>query len=194
MWSDRDIAHKGGRCGGIFQLIVATGWTLWDETARETSCIQAGDIKIAVTCVCIEHLSSHDVLATRSDVMNGFSGKTALVTGGTSGIGRATVLALAKAGANVVFTGRRRPEGEQVAEEAKRAGAAHGVKVQFVAGDVTDEKHVEHAVRTGEAITGKLDFALNNAGLEWGGFRLPKRMLRIFTRFLMSTCWAYCCQ
>lgn len=102
-------------------------------------------------------------------VMSGLIGRTALVTGGTSGIGRATVLALAKAGANVVFTGRRRPEGEQVAEEAKRAGAAHGVKVQFVAGDVTDEKHVEHAVRTAEAITGKLNFALNNAGLEWGG-------------------------
>jgi NAD(P)-dependent dehydrogenase (short-subunit alcohol dehydrogenase family) len=100
--------------------------------------------------------------------MQGLKGKVAFVTGGTSGIGKATVLALAKAGVHVVLTGRRQPEGESVAEEAHKAGAAHGVKAIFVQGDVTDEAHVEKAVATALAINGSLNFAFNNAGVELG--------------------------
>jgi NAD(P)-dependent dehydrogenase (short-subunit alcohol dehydrogenase family) len=97
--------------------------------------------------------------------MHEFHGKTALITGGTSGIGRATALAAARAGANVVITGRRVKEGEAVAEEIRK----HKVRGQFVQGDVTDEQHIQHAVRTAASFTGRLDFALNNAGLELGG-------------------------
>ncbi len=95
-----------------------------------------------------------------------FAGKTALVTGGASGIGRATVLELAKAGANVVLTGRRAPEGEKVAGEAKAAGAP---KARFVQGDVTDEAALERAVSAAVEITGRLDAAFNNAGVELMG-------------------------
>lgn len=98
-----------------------------------------------------------------------FQSQTAIVVGGTSGIGKAAVLALAQAGANVVLTGRRVPEGEGVAEAAKRLG----VKAQFVQGDVTNEKDVEHAIHTASALAkqwgGALKYAFNNAGIELGG-------------------------
>ena len=52
-----------------------------------------------------------------------FSGKVALVTGGTSGIGKATAIEFARAGAKVVLTGRREKEGAQVVAEIKKLGA-----------------------------------------------------------------------
>jgi NAD(P)-dependent dehydrogenase (short-subunit alcohol dehydrogenase family) len=100
---------------------------------------------------------------------SGFKGKTALVTGGTSGIGKTTAIALARQGANVVLTGRRAAEGEAVA----KAITALGVKGVFVQGDVTSEGHIVEAVKTavnlGGAGGGGLSFAFNNAGVELGG-------------------------
>jgi NAD(P)-dependent dehydrogenase (short-subunit alcohol dehydrogenase family) len=97
--------------------------------------------------------------------MNSLKNKSALITGGTSGIGKATVLALAAAGVHVTLTGRRDKEGEAVAELARK----HGVKATFVRGDVTDERHIKHAVATASTVTGHLDFAVNNAGIELVG-------------------------
>lgn len=97
--------------------------------------------------------------------MHSFKNKVALITGGTSGIGKATALALAEAGANVVLTGRREAEGEKVAADIR----AKGVKGLFVRGDVTDERHVQKAVETAMGINGRLDFAVNNAGIELMG-------------------------
>ncbi len=99
----------------------------------------------------------------------GFRNKTALITGGTSGIGRTTALELAKLGTNVVITGRRAKEGEETAAAARQAGRELGVKTVFVQGDVTDEVHVEKAVKAATALTGRLDFAINNAAVELGG-------------------------
>lgn len=52
-----------------------------------------------------------------------FEGKVALVTGGTSAIGKATAIEFARAGAKVVFTGRREKEGAQVVAEIKKLGS-----------------------------------------------------------------------
>ena len=68
--------------------------------------------------------------------MRDFEGKVALVTGGATGIGRATALALACRGATVVMAGRRRAEGEKAAA----AVAAAGGTARFVATDVTERQ------------------------------------------------------
>src|SRR5262245_24800097 len=97
-----------------------------------------------------------------------FQGKTALVTGGTSGIGRTIAIELAKLGTKVETTGRRAKEGEEVAAAARQAGRERGSKALFVQGDVTDEAHLEKAVKAAVGLGGRLDFAVNNAGIELG--------------------------
>lgn len=89
-------------------------------------------------------------------------GKVALITGGTSGIGRAAAIAAAKAGAHVVVTGRREKEGNAVAAEVR----AHGVKGVFVQGDVSKEDDNRRFVAEALKLTGKLNLVFNNAGVE----------------------------
>ena len=94
--------------------------------------------------------------------MNEFQGKVALVTGGTSGIGRATAIAYARNGANVVVAGRRVAEGEETVQLVR----AKGREAMFVQTDVAQEAQVKNLVgRTLEQF-GRLDFAFNNAGVE----------------------------
>jgi len=99
------------------------------------------------------------------DNNNGFSGKVALVTGGTSGIGKATAIAFARAGARVVLTGRREKEGAQVVAEIKKLGG----DAAFVRADVAKDGDVKKMVDFTVDKFGKLDVAFNNAGVEWKG-------------------------
>jgi NAD(P)-dependent dehydrogenase (short-subunit alcohol dehydrogenase family) len=94
-----------------------------------------------------------------------FQDKIVLVTGGTSGIGRATALAFARAGAKVVIAGRRESEGQAVVSEIKSAGG----KALFVRADVAHEAEVKALVDQTVATYGRLDVAFNNAGVEWLG-------------------------
>lgn len=91
-----------------------------------------------------------------------FSGKVALVTGGTSGIGKVTALAFARAGARVAISGRRQAEGEQVADEIKAAGG----EAVFVRADVSIESEVRAMVDGTLSAFGRIDYAFNNAGVE----------------------------
>jgi NAD(P)-dependent dehydrogenase (short-subunit alcohol dehydrogenase family) len=91
-----------------------------------------------------------------------FAGKVALVTGGTSGIGRETAIAFAKAGAKVVVAGRRDAEGAETAELIRNAGG-HGL---FVKTDVAKANEVEALVTKTVETFGRLDVAFNNAGIE----------------------------
>ena len=94
--------------------------------------------------------------------MNDFQGKVAIVTGGTSGIGRAAAMAYAREGAKVVVAGRRAAEGE----ETVRLIRAQRGEALFVPTDVAQHSQVKNLVgRTLEQF-GRLDFAFNNAGIE----------------------------
>jgi NAD(P)-dependent dehydrogenase (short-subunit alcohol dehydrogenase family) len=93
------------------------------------------------------------------------SGKVALVTGGTSGIGKATAIEFSRAGAKVVLSGRREKEGEQVVAEIKKLGG----DAAFVRADVAKEADVQAMVKFVVDKFGKLDIAFNNAGVEWKG-------------------------
>ena len=89
-------------------------------------------------------------------------GKVALITGGTTGIGRDTAVLFARQGAKVVITGRREAEGNETIALVKAAGG-EGL---FVKSDVSKSADVETAVRKTVEKFGRLDLAFNNAGIE----------------------------
>jgi len=88
--------------------------------------------------------------------------KVALVTGATSGIGKATALALGVAGAKVVFSGRRETEGKETEAQLRDAG----VDCVFVQSDVSNEDEIRGLVQTTVATFGRLDCAFHNAGID----------------------------
>jgi len=97
--------------------------------------------------------------------MSTLTGKVALLTGGTSGIGRATAILLAEAGAKVVITGRREAEGTETVRLMHEAGG----EGCFIQGDMSQEADIEKAVSETVDRYGTLDIAINNAGVEITG-------------------------
>lgn len=91
-----------------------------------------------------------------------FEGKVALVTGGTSGIGRATAIAFARAGAKVVVAGRRKEEGQETVRLIQEAGS-EGL---FVKTDVSRKEDVTGLIEKTLATYNQLDCAFNNAGYD----------------------------
>ena len=94
--------------------------------------------------------------------MGVFTGKVAFVTGATSGIGRATALAFAQAGASVIAAGRRAPEGEAVLALLRQEGG----DALFLQLDVTEEAAVAAAIETVLSHFGRLDYAVNSAAID----------------------------
>ena len=94
---------------------------------------------------------------------NGFEGKVVLVTGGTSGIGKTTVIEFARSGAKVVLTGRREKEGAEVAKAIKKLGG----EAAFFRADTAKDADVKAMVDFTIKKFGRLDIAFNNAGVEW---------------------------
>jgi len=103
--------------------------------------------------------------------MNTFAGKIALVTGGSSGIGRATAIKFGERGAKVVVAARREKEGEETVEMIKKAGG----EAMFVQTDVRIASQVENMVQQTVKKYGRLDIAFNNAGV--GG--IMARLIRM---------------
>jgi NAD(P)-dependent dehydrogenase (short-subunit alcohol dehydrogenase family) len=96
---------------------------------------------------------------------NTFAGKVALVTGATSGIGKATAIAFARAGAKVVVSGRREKEGTEVVRQIEKLGGDAAFVRAEIAKDVDVKAMVDFTVEK----FGRLDIAFNNAGVEWKG-------------------------
>ena len=91
-------------------------------------------------------------------------GKTALVTGSTSGIGLATARALAADGANIVLNGF----GEAAAIEKERAGLEQefGIKARYSPADMSKPAEIAEMIRATEKEFGALDVLVNNAGIQ----------------------------
>ena len=92
-------------------------------------------------------------------------GKVALVTGGTSGIGRATAVLFAREGAGVVVTGRDEERGGDVVREIEGQGG----RARFVRADVTRAEDCRRAVAETVDAFGRLDVLFNNAGVYVAG-------------------------
>jgi NAD(P)-dependent dehydrogenase (short-subunit alcohol dehydrogenase family) len=108
--------------------------------------------------------------------MNMFAGKVALVTGGSSGIGRATAIKFGERGAKVVVAARREKEGNETADMIKRAGG----EAAFVQTDVRIASQVEDMVQQTVKKYGRLDIAFNNAGVGGIMARLARTTEEIF--------------
>jgi NAD(P)-dependent dehydrogenase (short-subunit alcohol dehydrogenase family) len=103
--------------------------------------------------------------------------KVAIVTGGSSGIGRATAVALAKEEeAKVVVAARREKEGEETVQLVKEAG---GDSI-FVKTDVTNEDDVKALVDKTIKAYGRLDYAVNNAGFDEAETNISRRDIKRF--------------
>lgn len=94
------------------------------------------------------------------------TGRVALVTGGSKGLGKAMAAGLASAGANVVLVSRNAAEAEAAAEEIARD---FNVRAIGLAADVVDAEAVEQAVQTTLAEFGKIDILINSAGINIRG-------------------------
>src|SRR5438045_2607849 len=88
--------------------------------------------------------------------------KVVLITGGGTGIGRASALAFGKAGAKVVVSGRREAEGFETVALVEKVGGQGA----FIQADVSKENDVEKLVNETISTYGRLDAAFNNAGIE----------------------------
>lgn len=88
--------------------------------------------------------------------------KVILITGGTSGIGKAAALRFGEAGAKVVLSGRREKEGVAVAAAIREKGG----EATFIRADVAEEDELASLVERTVETYGKLDIAFNNAGVE----------------------------
>lgn len=93
------------------------------------------------------------------------NGKIALVTGGTSGIGRETAIVLSKAGAKVALTGRREAEGQETVRMIEESGG----EAIFIQADMSVEEDIKRSIEETVSKFGRLDIAVNNAGVEVDG-------------------------
>jgi NAD(P)-dependent dehydrogenase (short-subunit alcohol dehydrogenase family) len=115
-------------------------------------------------------------------IRSDFTGKNALVIGATSGIGRATALAFADAGANVAIAGLGPDQGHEVEHEIKRRGR----DAIFVEADVRNEADVETVMAHAVSRFGRIHAAVNNAGTEGRFAPLPEMTADDFDRIVTT--------
>jgi retinol dehydrogenase 12 len=108
------------------------------------------------------HLLNRDVPSARDHAVPSMTGKVALVTGGTSGLGFATAKALAGAGAGVVIVGRSAPRGDAAVRAI--AAATGNEDVTFLPADLTSQAEVRRLADQFRQRHARLDVLVNNAG------------------------------
>lgn len=98
------------------------------------------------------------------------NGKTAIITGASSGIGAAAALLFARQGANLVLSARGVERLDRIADQINQSNG----RARALAGDVTDEAHAHELVNLAQYEFGGLDIALNNAGMVGDTVRVPE--------------------
>ncbi len=94
--------------------------------------------------------------------MEMFKGQTAVISGGSRGIGRAIALSLAKEGANVVINYRGNRD---MAEKTKTDCASYGVQAKCIQADISNPEEAERLIREALTVSGTIDILVNNAGI-----------------------------
>src|SRR5246500_5148402 len=92
------------------------------------------------------------------------SGRVAIITGGSIGLGRQMAEGLAEMGANLVLCARKKERCEEAAEKLK----SHGVKTLALGCDVKNPDQVNHVAQQTVSHFGRIDILINNAGTSWG--------------------------
>ncbi len=123
--------------------------------------------------------------------MNRLQGKVAVVTGSSSGIGKAIALRFGEAGAKVVVTARRLKLCEQTVAQIKQ----HGGEAWAIQTDVSDERQVERLIEGSVEKYGRIDILVNNAGIGGGG-RLAATTTESFHEVMKTNLYGtfFCCR
>jgi NAD(P)-dependent dehydrogenase (short-subunit alcohol dehydrogenase family) len=126
-----------------------------DQSTRRAFIRSALATGVGVSLTSAAHGQSHPS-------SGGVSGKVVLITGATSGIGRATAELFARSSARVAFCGRR----EALGKEVEALIRANGGDARYFKADVRDEAQVAEFVRETASLYGGIDIAFNNAGID----------------------------
>jgi len=123
----------------------------------------------------------------------GLDGKVALVTGSDSGIGQASAIAFAEAGADVVVTYRRDAEG---AEETGAQVKAAGRNALIVQVDISDESQVASMFDRAVEIFGTIDILMNNAGVDASGTEVADLSTEVWDTAIRTNLYGtfFCCR
>lgn len=113
--------------------------------------------------------------------MKKFENKVVFITGGASGIGKASAIAIAKEGAKVVIADIEQSKHEEALNEIKEAGTGEAL---FIAVDVSDAGQLKQAIAKTVEIYGRLDIALNNAGISANGIAFAEDTPESFQKIL----------
>ncbi len=119
--------------------------------------------------------------------MKGLTGKTALITGASSGIGQAIAIRLAEEGCNVVINYRRDSDGAEATRRQALERADQAIEALLVKGDVSQEADAIALVQQTIAHFGRLDILINNAGVQTES---PPRRSRSTA---LTGCWGSIC-
>ncbi|MBT9487718.1 MAG: SDR family oxidoreductase [Rubrivivax sp.] len=103
-------------------------------------------------------------MSTPVQTLLDLSGKTALVTGGSRGLGLQIAEALGEAGAKILLTSRKAADLEEAAADLQ----AKGIDTRWVAADASEATHVDKVVAEALQRLGHIDILVNNAGATWG--------------------------
>lgn len=103
-------------------------------------------------------------MSTSVQTLFDLGGKTALVTGGSRGLGLQIAEALGEAGAKILLTSRKAADLEEAAADLQ----AKGIDTRWVAGDASDPADIQRVVDEAMQRLGRIDILVNNAGATWG--------------------------